>query len=252
MFRVLHRLGGVIGVAAVAFTLVACGADGPDPPTPTTDRPTVEDPWTYGDSEALDVLWEACASDDASACDELYEQSPEGSDYQRFGDTCGGRTEGGGWCSEVATPTPTNEPASQSLITDLVGQPVDGAMVGALLDTHYCEIDGAYVAHYKCLADGIELSMDSALNVSSVFLFAEGVADYGEFTGSMPYGLYWGAPWSEIEAAWGPPASQFEPSDVVFDPRFTVVYEVLNENFTTITLDFTPDSRQLIQATFTA
>jgi hypothetical protein len=59
-------------------------------------------PSERGQDPRLDVLWEECAGGDLSACDDLYRESPVGSDYERFGDTCGNRTEGGAWCSEVS------------------------------------------------------------------------------------------------------------------------------------------------------
>jgi hypothetical protein len=34
-------------------------------------------------------------------CDLLFEASPEGSDYEAFGDSCGERNEPAGWCREV-------------------------------------------------------------------------------------------------------------------------------------------------------
>ncbi len=47
-------------------------------------------PGTFGDDEALDSLWTACADGDLDACDDLYFQSPFGSEYESFGSTCGG------------------------------------------------------------------------------------------------------------------------------------------------------------------
>jgi len=57
----------------------------------------------YGEDPALDRLWDACADGDAEACDSLYWESPVGSEYERFGDTCGDRfPEGHGrWCVRV-------------------------------------------------------------------------------------------------------------------------------------------------------
>ncbi|MEM7095083.1 MAG: hypothetical protein AAF567_18940 [Actinomycetota bacterium] len=54
--------------------------NGPDTPAPGTDA-------------ALDALWNACAGGDAGSCDELYFESPLGSEYERFGFSCGFRTE---------------------------------------------------------------------------------------------------------------------------------------------------------------
>jgi hypothetical protein len=41
----------------------------------------------------LDALYEACEGGDGQACDDLYFQSPIGSRYENFGDTCGNRFE---------------------------------------------------------------------------------------------------------------------------------------------------------------
>ncbi len=62
----------------------------PEPPAPPDDR---------GDDTQLDSLWSDCAAGDMAACDTLYRESPVGSEYERFGDTCGGTTAGGVWCS---------------------------------------------------------------------------------------------------------------------------------------------------------
>jgi hypothetical protein len=43
----------------------------------------------YGDDPELDALHDGCAAGDATACDDLYWQSPFGSAYEAFGATCG-------------------------------------------------------------------------------------------------------------------------------------------------------------------
>jgi hypothetical protein len=60
---------------------------------------------TYGDDPELDALWDACAAGDNVACDDLYSQSPFGSEYEAFGDTCGerGRPEDQLWCDTSTT-----------------------------------------------------------------------------------------------------------------------------------------------------
>ncbi|MCL3860599.1 hypothetical protein [Actinotalea sp. K2] len=64
---------------------------------------------SYGDDPALDALWDACADEEWQACDDLFLESPLGSEYERFGDTCGDRTGGGPSCSEqMAGPAPTS------------------------------------------------------------------------------------------------------------------------------------------------
>ncbi|HSL59740.1 MAG TPA: hypothetical protein VK866_17965 [Acidimicrobiales bacterium] len=53
------------------------------------------DAQSYGDDPELDALWDACEGGDGQACDDLFFQSPIGSEYEEFGDTCGGRFEAG-------------------------------------------------------------------------------------------------------------------------------------------------------------
>ena len=65
-----------------------CGID-PD----TVDSPLGSDAFAYGDDPELDAMYDACAAGDSVACDDLYINSPAGSDYEQFGGTCGGRFE---------------------------------------------------------------------------------------------------------------------------------------------------------------
>lgn len=44
---------------------------------------------TYGDDPELDALWDGCAAGDYAACDTLWIESPFGSDYESFAETCG-------------------------------------------------------------------------------------------------------------------------------------------------------------------
>ena len=50
---------------------------------------------SYGDDPVLDALWDACEGGDAVACDDLYMQSPFGSEYETFALDNGGS--GGGF-----------------------------------------------------------------------------------------------------------------------------------------------------------
>ena len=85
-------------------------ADGGDAGTGGTgddggDEPIVDDidssSESYGDDPALDALWDDCENGDFDACDELYLNSPFGSAYEEFGDTCGRRNEPQGYCKEL-------------------------------------------------------------------------------------------------------------------------------------------------------
>jgi S1-C subfamily serine protease len=55
----------------------------------------------YGDDPVLDGLWDACAGGDWAGCDQLFADSPLGSAYERFGDSCGERNEPAGWCEDL-------------------------------------------------------------------------------------------------------------------------------------------------------
>jgi hypothetical protein len=48
-------------------------------------------PSTRGDDPGLDELWTRCEGGDGTACDELFDTAPVGSDYERFGLSCGDR-----------------------------------------------------------------------------------------------------------------------------------------------------------------
>jgi hypothetical protein len=56
-------------------------------------------PETYGDDPRLDALWDACDRGDMGACDRLFWDAPILSDYEDFGFTCGGRTDGAVTCA---------------------------------------------------------------------------------------------------------------------------------------------------------
>ena len=58
-------------------------------------------PSETGGNSYLDQLWRECDSGDFQSCDDLYSESPSGSEYQAFGDSCGNRNEPSGWCVEV-------------------------------------------------------------------------------------------------------------------------------------------------------
>src|SRR5665648_1034467 len=48
----------------------------------------------HGDNATFDALWDACAAEDWASCDQLYLDSPFGSEYESFGDPGGTRPVG--------------------------------------------------------------------------------------------------------------------------------------------------------------
>jgi hypothetical protein len=55
---------------------------------------------TYGDNVMLDALWDQCEDGNMGSCDQLYRLAPIGSEYEEFGNFCGGRGREGTWCDE--------------------------------------------------------------------------------------------------------------------------------------------------------
>ena len=73
----------------------------------------VEDGETYGDNPVLDGYWDDCEDGDGLSCDELYYSSGVGTEYERFGVTCGDRyseTSAPEYCEdELADAAPVRE-----------------------------------------------------------------------------------------------------------------------------------------------
>ncbi len=99
----------------------------------------------YGDDPTLDALWDACEGGDMQACDDLFFDSPAGSEYEDFGDTCGNRQEGGSLCadgsgSEGSSSDESSSSESSSSAGSTSGEPFtygDDATLDALWDA--CE-----------------------------------------------------------------------------------------------------------------
>ncbi len=58
---------------------------------PTMVGEELQPPMVFGDDGGLDELWLACEAGSGLACDHLFAQSPIGSQYERFGVSCGER-----------------------------------------------------------------------------------------------------------------------------------------------------------------
>lgn len=84
-------------------------------------------PQPPGTDKRLDALWISCAGGDGVACEELYQDSEVGSEYEAFGLSCGGRGETN--CTQAGDPNP--------------GQ-VDPVSVGPVLDVAFTVISIPY------------------------------------------------------------------------------------------------------------
>ena len=119
---------------------------------------------SYGDDPELDVLWDACEAGDDVACDDLYWESPLGSEYESFGLSCAGRGCGGEEAAgeAVVVVDGGEEIQIRSLDTitgDLafIGIPHQNAVMAAIAD--YGDIEGFSVSMGQglddlCSADG--------------------------------------------------------------------------------------------------
>jgi len=85
--------------------------------------PATLEPTGLGDDPALDALAESCYEGDMAGCDELWRQSPSGSDYEHFADTCAGRqpAQSGSWCA-------TTFPGASSEVTTSSAPPSTGVI----------------------------------------------------------------------------------------------------------------------------
>lgn len=113
---------GVIGTALLVVSIVALAALGeeaeqsfertgeaiegasdsvPDTTSPRTASPTEGGSGTYGSDAVLDRLWDECEAGNFASCDKLYMDSPFGSEYEEFGDTCGNRNAPSGYCVDL-------------------------------------------------------------------------------------------------------------------------------------------------------
>ncbi|MFD1506173.1 hypothetical protein FE374_17795 [Georgenia yuyongxinii] len=84
-------VGAVAVIVACVIAVAALVSARVDDFAPTFD-PSVDG---YGSDPALDAFWDGCTAGDGAACDDLFWQSPADSEYEEFGNTCGGRFEYG-------------------------------------------------------------------------------------------------------------------------------------------------------------
>ena len=122
---------------------------------------------SYGDDPELDALWDACEAGDDVACDDLYWESPLGSEYESFGLSCAGRGCGGEEAAgeAVVVVDGGEEIQIRSLDTitgDLafIGIPHQNAVMAAIAD--YGDIKGFSVTMGQGLDDGCSADVADA------------------------------------------------------------------------------------------
>jgi len=77
------------------------GSDVSDDPADDGEAPAEGGEGAYGSDPELDALYDECEGGDYQACDDLFLESPSGSEYEDFGDTCGGRNDPSGYCVDL-------------------------------------------------------------------------------------------------------------------------------------------------------
>ena len=85
-------------------TTTTTEADVTDTSVAGGEVPDAEAPGDLGDDAQLDALAQDCFDGDFGACDQLFFDSPAESDYEAYGDSCGGRNEPGGLCVNIYGP----------------------------------------------------------------------------------------------------------------------------------------------------
>ncbi|MFC7403550.1 hypothetical protein [Georgenia alba] len=92
----------VVGVLVFGNLFSGGGGGGGEAPPWVEPHDIAPDAQTYGDDPVADQLWDACESGDPVACDNLYANSPVGSEYEQFGADCGNRHPGTDqWCNNI-------------------------------------------------------------------------------------------------------------------------------------------------------
>lgn len=79
----------------------SCGnrAEAPGICSLVDDSTSPSEEGSFGSDPLLDLLWVECEAGDDASCDDLFLESPAGSEYEEFGVTCGGRSAAVGDCA---------------------------------------------------------------------------------------------------------------------------------------------------------
>ena len=145
----------LIGATVVALSLGGAAVSAAAPPTTTPPAAPVpapaptQQPTGLGTDGAMDLLANACFNGTMQACDDLYAQSPAGSAYETFGDTCAGRQPAatGQFCSDVFTDTVVQQTSPTTTPPTTVAGAVTATM-GAIHTICKPEALTAYAADY--------------------------------------------------------------------------------------------------------
>ena len=87
---ILGALGTIVWtVAIIGVIAFFANLDGGVTPAPDPMWDINQTESGYGSDPHLDMLWDECDAGDMAACDDLFLESPWGSEYEEFADNCG-------------------------------------------------------------------------------------------------------------------------------------------------------------------
>lgn len=131
---------------------------------------------TYGSDPELDALYDDCEAGDYEACDDLFFDSPTGSEYEDFGDTCGDRNEPSGTC--VALYEDDGGGDSGGFTDGITDSALPDDFEDILADT-YEETLGLSREQAECLASALSDDIESGAldEAEAMSAFMEYIAD---------------------------------------------------------------------------
>ncbi|WP_054952817.1 flagellar basal body-associated FliL family protein [Flaviflexus massiliensis] len=139
---------------------------GPDTSGNETTDPSGDD-GSYGSDPEMDALYDACGGGDMAACDDLYFSSGLGTEYEEFGNTCGGTESGNqyGMCdwgditggdtgTDSGTDTAGEKPAKQDVIDGMAVILEDYGVTVEMVEA--AGISGEQLnSYYTCIVDEV-------------------------------------------------------------------------------------------------
>ena len=151
---------------------------------------------SYGSNAYLDSLWDNCSDGDFDACDTLFMDSPSGSEYQDFGDSCGNRNEPSGYCVDIyssagsrsdsgsgSSSTPAYGTYGSDSYLDLLW---DGCSDGYFQDCDTLFIDSPAGTEYEDFGDTCGYRNEPAGYCVDIYSSSGGSSSYGDY-GSDSY-----------------------------------------------------------------
>jgi hypothetical protein len=141
----------------------------------TTDSSTGGGDGTYGSDPELDALYDACAAGDFQACDDLYDRSELGSEYEGFADSCGNRNEPQGYCVDLYSNGGTDTTQTSADFEQILGDTYARMFPGLTSDKAQClahtlatAIEDGSLSESQALSDFLSYISDCDISLSDL------------------------------------------------------------------------------------